>query len=195
MAIAVHVDTSLPIRPLSVSDFWRMWDAGVFAEDEKVELLRGVVVEKPHATPEHDYAIEWLNMRLVPLAIAAGVSVRVQSTMVFEEQDSVPLPDLVILDLRRRGDAQPTTARIAIEVSVSSLRVDMKLKADLYAEVGIPEYWVIDVHGRTVIRHHAPTPTGYAATEHLGPGDELRSVAVPGFPPLRVADVLDADVR
>ena len=40
-----------------------MWEAGFFAEDERLELLRGVVVEKPTATPEHDYAIEWLTMR------------------------------------------------------------------------------------------------------------------------------------
>lgn len=191
----MFMDAGVPLRPLSVANYFRMWETGVFAEDERLELLRGMVVEKPQPTPEHDNAIEWLSMRLVPMAIAAGLSVRVQLTTVFEAQNSVPKPDLAIVEPRLRATAaHPTGALIAIEVSVSSLRLDTTLKADLYAEAALPEYWVVDVKGRTVIRHARPQLDGYAVVERLGPDDELQSIAVPAFSPLRVADVFDGDL-
>lgn len=189
--MAVYMESGVPIRPLSVDDYFRMWEIGIFAEDEQIELLRGVVVEKPTPTPPHDNTIERLTMQLVPLAIAAGVSVRVQSTTVFEEQDSVPQPDLAVVETGHlERDVHPTFALIAIEVSVSSLRLDTTFKANLYAEVGIPEYWVLDVRGRTLLRHTEPHPNGYAVIERLGPDDEVQAAAVPAFPPLRVAEML-----
>jgi len=195
MAMAVHVDASVPLRRLTVSDYFRMGEVGLIGEDERVELLRGAIVEMAPPSPEHDDAIEWLTMRLVPLAIAAGVSVRVQSAIVFDAQDSVPMPDLVILDRRDRAAREhPTTAHIAIEVSVSSLRIDTRLKAGLYAEVGIPEYWVVDVRGRRILRHAEPSADGYRIVDDLGPDDDLRCTALPTFPALRVGDVLDGDL-
>ncbi len=193
--MAVYVDASVPLRRLSVADYFRMGELGLIGEDERVELLRGAIVEIAPPTPDHDDAIEWLTMRLVPLAIAAGVSVRVQSTIVLEIADSVPMPDLAIVEPRRRDARRhPTSALVAIEVSVSSLRIDTRLKAGLYAEVGIPEYWVVDVRGRRVVRHTLPGPAGYEVVEQLGPEDELRCAAVPAFPVLRVTDVLDGDL-
>src|SRR3954454_15873025 len=192
--MAVHVDESVPLRRISVESFFAICEAGIFGEEERVELLRGAIVEMSTPTPEHDYVMEWPTMRLVPWAAEAGFSVRVQSTVVFESLDSVPRPDLVVVDRRPRGSAHPTMAHIAIEVSVSSARIDRGLKAGIYAEAGIPEYWVIDVPRRTVLRHGNPEGDRYLAVDELGPGDELRSLVLPELPPLPVVDVLDGDL-
>lgn len=40
---------------------------------------------------------------------------------------------------------QPLTFLLLIEVSDSSLAADLQEKADLYAESGVAEYWVVDV--------------------------------------------------
>lgn len=191
--MAVHVDASVPLRRITVEEYFRMGDAGLFAEDEKLELLRGAIVEVSPPSPEHDDAIQWLNMHLVPLAAAAGLSVRVQSTMVFDDLDSVPLPDLVVLPPRERG-THPTTGRLFIEVSVSSRRIDLGLKAGLYAEAGVPEYWVVDVRGRRVLAHREPRPDGYASVETLGEDDALRAHSLPSLPPIAVRDLLDGDI-
>lgn len=190
--MAIHVETSLPLRPVSVEAYFRMGELGLIDDDERVELLRGAIVEMSPPSPEHDDAIEWFNMRLVPVAASAGLSVRVQSAIVFDVQDSVPMPDLMILDPRPRG-RHPTTGHIAIEVSVSSLRIDTRLKAALYAEVGIPEYWVIDVRGRRVLRHSKPDGTRYTLIETLEPGEQLNS-HLPTLPAIDVGELLDGDV-
>lgn len=189
---AVHVDESVPLRRLSVPEYFRLGELGFFGEDERVELLRGVIVEKSPPTPEHDDAIQWLMMHLVPIVTAAGLSLRVQSTIVFEELDSVPQPDLLILDRRARG-RHPTTGHIAIEVSVSSLRIDTRLKAGIYAEAGIPEYWVVDVPGRRVLRHTDPRPQGYERIETLDEHALLRP-HLPALPGIAVRDLLDGDL-
>jgi Uma2 family endonuclease len=189
--VAVHVDASVPLHRISVESFFRMGEAGILGEDDRVELLRGAIVEmSPPSTP-HDDVIEWLNMRLVPSAIEAGLSVRVQSALVLEPQDSVPMPDLVVVDPRRRGSPHPTGAHLAIEVSVSSRRIDLGLKATLFAEAGVPEYWVVDVPGRRVVAHADPVDGEYRSVSELRPGDEIRSLRLP---PVSVADLLDGDL-
>jgi Uma2 family endonuclease len=171
-----------------------MGEVGILREDERVELLRGALVEMSPPSPSHDDALEWLTMTLVPLAIEAGLSVRVQSALVLAAQDSVPLPDLVVVDARRRGSPHPTSAHIAIEVSVSSRRVDLNFKAGIYAEAGIPEYWVVDVPRRRLVRHAHPSAGGYATVEDLTPGDAARCESLPRLRPIPVAEVFDGDL-
>lgn len=43
--MAVHIDATLPVHPLTVDDIRAMVDAGILGEDDKVELLDGVLVE------------------------------------------------------------------------------------------------------------------------------------------------------
>jgi Uma2 family endonuclease len=189
--VAVHVDASVPLRRISVESYFRMGEAGILADDERLELLRGAIVEMSPPSPPHDDAVEWLNMRLVPWAIEAGLSVRVQSALVLEAQDSVPMPDLVVVDPRRRGSPRPTGAHVAIEVSVSSRRIDLGLKAGLYAEAGVPEYWVVDVPNRRVVVHSEPSGDRYRTVVELRPGDELVSARLPA---ISVSELLDGDL-
>jgi len=193
--MAVHIEPFLPLRPVTVDEYFRMGELGLIGDDERVELLRGAIVEMAPPSEDHDDAIQWLMMRLVPLAIEAGVSVRVQSAIVFREQQSVPMPDLVILQRRDRSLRQhPTVADVAIEVSVSSLRIDLRVKAGLYAEAGIPEYWVVDVRNRRILRHAERRDGAYTLIETLTDADVLRSSALPSLPGISVADVFDGDL-
>lgn len=56
-AMAVHVDQTLPIHPLTVHDVAAMVDAGILREDDRVELLDGVLVEMSQQGSEHARAI------------------------------------------------------------------------------------------------------------------------------------------
>ena len=171
-----------------------MEEAGIFGEDERVELLRGALVEVSPPSPQHDNPIEWLNMRLVPWAIQEGFSIRPQLALVFEPIDSVPLPDLAVVRRRPRTNQHPVVADRIIEVSVSSRRIDLGLKAGIYAEAGIPEYWVIDESRRLVVTHADPRGSVYARVEQVGEGATLRSPLLPNFPALPVAEIFDGDL-
>jgi Uma2 family endonuclease len=63
----------------------------------------------------------------------------------------------------QRADFQtvhPTTAELVVEVAVTSLEVH-RAKADIYAEAGVKEYWIVCPERKLVEVYRLPTPLGY----------------------------------
>ena len=58
--------------------------------------------------------------------------------------DSEPEPDLAVVRGPRADyrTAHPATAQLVIEVAVSSIEID-RVKALIYAEAGVPVYWIV----------------------------------------------------
>jgi Uma2 family endonuclease len=50
---------------------------------------------------------------------------------------------------------------LLIEVADTSLGYDRTVKLRLYAEVGVPEYWIVDVAAEAVEVHRGPSAEGY----------------------------------
>jgi len=136
-------------RLLSVDEYHRMIEAGIFDEDERVELLEGVIVVMAPQGPTHAHCIQWLNRFLVR-RLRDEYVVRPQLPLTLGQRNE-PEPDLAVVraDSASR-DHHPGTAVIAIEVSGDSLRKDRRVKAAVYARFGIPEYWIVNVEARVV---------------------------------------------
>jgi Uma2 family endonuclease len=68
--------------------------------------------------------------------------------------DTEPQPDLKVLRRRlvpyKEREAWAEDVLLLIEVAESSLRYDRSTKQRLYAEAGIPEYWVVDCAAESV---------------------------------------------
>ena len=75
-----------------------------------------------------------------------------------------------------------------IEVAESSLPKDRRLKRDIYAEAGVPEYWIVDVTSMTVEVYTQPQDGAYAHVEYLRDGAVLRPTQLPGIA-IPVADL------
>ncbi len=58
------------------------------------------------------------------------------------------------------ANPQPGDIRLLVEISDTSLKYDLSVKAALYARAGIFEYWVVDVNGRRLIAHRDPEGAG-----------------------------------
>jgi Uma2 family endonuclease len=170
-----------PARPrlISRAEYNRMVSLGFFEEDEKIELLRGVIVEmSPEGTP-HAGVLERLLMLLAP-QVVGWASVRVQSPFA-ASADSQPEPDLaVVLPGSRRLD-HPGTALLLVEVAWSSLRKDRQVKTGIYAEAGVPEYWVVNLREGVVEVFRDPSSEGYRERTSWGPGSVLEPVALRGL--------------
>ena len=52
----------------------------------------------------------------------------------------------------------PTTAALVVEISETSLRKDRKLKAHIYAQAGLPDYWIVNLVDRQLEVHRLPGP-------------------------------------
>ena len=167
-----------PVHRITVDNFERMVDIGILAEDDRVELLDGVIVDTSPEGPEHAAMIARLTRLLVRAIEDDHLFVRPQSPLVFEGGRSQPEPDLAVV-MGNATDRHPGAALLVIEVSGTSQRIDRLVKPPLYAAAGIPEYWLLDVPARTLEVRREPAGDVYRSTRILGPDDTVEPLQVP----------------
>jgi Uma2 family endonuclease len=99
--------------------------------------------------------------------------------------DDEPEPDVAVIPLAADfyESGLPSAPHLVIEVSDSTIKYDAEIKARLYAEAGVPEYWLVDVRARRVLVHRVPSAAGYASINAIGPEGVL---PVPGFEDVKV---------
>lgn len=149
--------------------------AAGFFRDERVELIQGVVVEMSPQNAPHSYAIQVLTRLLMPRLVGRA-DVRVQLPFV-AGADSVPEPDLAVVALGNYAAAHPNQALLIVEVADSSLRFDRQTKAELYARVGVPEYWIANLTDRIIERHSDPIGGAYARVTPFRLGETIAPLA------------------
>lgn len=169
---------------ISVEDYHAFGDAGFLSED--VELLRGIIVQQTPKSPLHDIVLRLLARKLTR-GVSEAYDVRVESPLTLH--DSEPEPDISVVkwEPETRRTSHPRTALLVAEVAITSIAVDEE-KAHIYAEAGIPEYWLIRPEARELDLYREPTASGYTSRTTLRDGDSLRAVALPGIE-LVVSDV------
>lgn len=163
-------------RPIRRHEYERMVAAGLF-QGERIELIRGVIVELTPQNAPHSAAIQRLNRLLLP-PLLGRADVRVQSPFAAGD-DSLPEPDLAIVEATYFGDAHPDRAFLIIEVADSSLAFDRRDKLTLYARARVPEYWVVNLSARIIERHSEPSGESYARVTLLRPGEPIAPLAFP----------------
>jgi len=178
-------------RRLRVEDYHRMVAAGVFEEDERLELLEGVIVQMSPQSPRHAIVITRL---CDPQFAAVGPDslVRAQLPLTLEP-NSEPEPDVAIVRRAEGGDRHrhPSSALAVFEVASDSLRKDRLAKAVLYAQAGIPEYVIVNLAQECLEVHRDPDPKGrrYRTLTTLAGTDRFQSASVASLA-FVVADLL-----
>ncbi len=149
---------------LTVHDYHRMADAGIFGEDDRIELIDGDLIDMAPIGPGHAASVNRLAEAFI-LACAGRTIVSIQNP-VHLDQSSEPQPDLAIL--RRRADfyaagAHPGPADILllVEAADSSLHYDRTVKLPLYARAGIAELWIVDLKRRALDAYREPAGGEY----------------------------------
>lgn len=167
-------------RRLSVAEYHRMIETGILDEDERLELLDGVIVAMSPQKDRHAWPIEYLT-RLLVKSLGDAYRVRTQLPLTLGRSNE-PEPDLAVAlaDLRTKG-RHPGAAILVIEVADDSLRRDRTLKAALYARFKVPEYWIVNVQAETVENYTEPRPRSgvYGLVRTVGKGDILISERLP----------------
>ena len=137
-------------RSITLDEYHRMIEAGVFGEDEHVELLDGVLVRMSPHSPAHAQVIARLTHAFVR-ALGDAYVVRVQLPITLVPM-SEPEPDFAIVTAEEAEapEHHPQHPLLVVEVGVSSVEPDRTIKAELYARARIPEYWLVDVPARRV---------------------------------------------
>ena len=166
-------------------------------EEHHVELIYGEISPMNPINPPHDDAVEELNEWSFEVLPPKAVRVRVQGAFGIPFLDSVPQPDLAWLRRNRYTKQRPTPEDVllVIEVADSSLAKDRGLKARLYAEAGIADYWIVNLPGRSV--EAAQGSAGVVVPKPRRPATRRRGAAagLPGSGPGRLPAVSGLSIR
>ena len=174
------------IRPLFRDEYDKLAALGAF-EDERLELLEGVLVEMSPPGPPHASSVDKLTMLLVPAVVGRAI-VRVQGPFA-AENISEPEPDLMLMPLGDYTSGHPEHALLVIEVSESSLREDRGVKQRIYARNGTQDYWIINLVERVVEVYRKPQGERYASVQRFAPGASITLLAFPDVV-VSVSDVI-----
>ena len=116
-------------------------------------------------------------MLLVPPLVGRAI-VRIQSPFAATD-NSEPEPDVAIVPIDDYHRQHAGEAHLIIEVAESSLKRDRGQKQRIYAQAGVPEYWIVNVPGRCVEVHSEPRVEDYAQCEVVGYDGALAPRAFP----------------
>jgi Uma2 family endonuclease len=171
-------------KRFTVAEFDRMAEVGILAEDDRLELIDGEIVEMNPIGPRHTVSVALLTQQLMPAADSASAHICVAGALVLGDDGEV-YPDLVI----RRGQprqyrdrhATPADVLLVVEVADSSLRHDKDVKLPRYARAGVRNVWLVDVVNDHVLAYADPSAQGYRVVQSLRPGDQVRSETLPGW--------------
>ena len=159
----------------------------------RYELINGEILSKMGQNRPHANTVMLFTVLLMRLFGEEFVQCQIPIEVGDADPEiNAPEPDVVALSRRVDAftDANPDAADILllVEVSDSTLRYDLHVKATLYARTGILEYWVADITGRRLITHRSPTPTGYLQVVEHDAEAIVTSAARP-HDTVRVADL------
>jgi Uma2 family endonuclease len=178
-------------RRFTVDEYHRMIDAGVLHEDDRVELIRGEIVQMAPIGTRHAAAVAKLNDELLGRLRRRAILWPQNPVTILP--DSEPQPDIVLLryrdDFYRTALPGPRDVALMIEVADSSVRYDTTVKKPLYAEAGIAEYWLVNLAADRIEVYRDPREGDYRQATMAGRGERLAPEAFPDVE-LSVADIL-----
>lgn len=179
----VHTDVR---KRFSRSEVEQMFDSGIF-EGQRLELIDGDLIDKMGQNPPHASVIRRLAILLAQIFGMERILNRAPVDVAPADRErNFPEPDLAIL-IENKPDFDSrhpfgNELLLLVEVAQTSLDRDTSTKRDLYARAGVPEYWVVDLPGRQVIVHRAPSGGAYSQVSVFSGDEAIAPESQPGHP-------------
>jgi Uma2 family endonuclease len=157
-----------------------MGQTGILSEDDRVELIDGEVVVMTPIGALHAANVDRANRAF---ATKSGTAIiRVQSPVRLSLYTE-PQPDVVLLrprdDFYAKAHPGPADILLIVEVADSSLDYDRDVKAFIYAQSPVVEYWLVDLKNGALVRHLSPQDGSYRRIDHFGPGESIAPQLLP----------------
>ena len=160
----------------TVDQYERMAEVGILTEDDRVELINGIVVIKMAKGPAHVWASKSVGDLLEPLLGTAWCLRREEPARIPALNE--PEPDGVVARGTRRAylrrHPEPHEIALIVEVSDTTYRYDRDQKYVAFAKAGIPVYWIVNLVDRRVEVYTRPVKAGrYRSHKDFLPGQQV----------------------
>lgn len=185
-----------PFRRLSVAEYHKMGEVGILSEDERIELIDGVIIKMNPIGSKHAACVKKLNQFFSNSLSPSDATIGIQDPIILDD-GTEPQPDISILkpkdDVYASGHPRPHDVLLIIEVADTSVEEDGDIKLPRYADCSIPEVWLVNIPKRKIEAYHTPVGekenAGYKVRVEYREGDTLSPEAFPNVK-IAVADVL-----
>ena len=171
-----------PLWLFTVAEYHRMAEAGIFTEDDRVELIEGEIVALSPIGSRHAACVKKIASLVRDLLAGKAIVVGVQDPVRLSDH-SEPQPDLSLVrardDFYASGHPGPDDVLLVIEVADASVMYDRNTKIPLYARSGIPEVWLVDLVTNVVEVNSAPSGSAYSRTQRFERGAAVVSAQLP----------------
>jgi Uma2 family endonuclease len=158
--------TREPVWRFTVAQYHRMVQLGILTDDDPVELLAGWLVQKMTKNPPHRVATRLVRDALEAV-VPDGWYVETQEPITLAESEPEPDVAIILGNTRDYLDRHPGATEVAlvVEVSDSTLERDRTLKQAIYAQAGIPMYWIVNLNDRILELYSDPDQVGTYRTQ------------------------------
>jgi Uma2 family endonuclease len=161
---AERADLHVSPEGWSTEQYYRLADLGILGPEERTELIHGEILT---LSPQRTYHATVVSLAAKALGPAFG-----DNTYVRQQQplsalpDSEPEPDIAVVGGSPEDylEQHPREALLVLEVSDTTLRFDTGAKAELYAAMGVRDYWVADLRHRRLLVYRDPAPSSTIAS-------------------------------
>ncbi len=180
------MSVQLLTRKFSTSQYHQMLETGILTESDRVELIRGEIVEMAAIGRRHASQVRRLNA-FFSAQLGERAIVDVQNPIELSDR-SEPQPDIALLhpreDFYELRHPQPHDVFLIVEVADTTIETDRQIKIPLYAEAQIIEVWLINLNEQCVEVYRHPQANEYTAVRIFHRGESLSILA---FPELAIA--------
>ncbi len=185
------------VRTFSLEEYHWLIEHGFFREDERVELIGGVLNQMSPKGLRHAVCLSNF-LHLLPAMISGKARIRAQDPITMVDSSSEPEPDLVLAAPRenRYLDHHPYPADVllVVEIADSSLEQDRRVKVPVYAAAGIAEFWIVNLIDDQIEVYREPTSPAEGAAYYrqrmiLSEPDTVNPIHLPDCS-IAVKDVL-----
>ncbi len=180
--------TSTRAKRFTIEEYHRLADLGFFTEDDRIELIRGEIIQMAAKGTPHVNCCRNL-LRELAVLVADRAELQCQDPIILPSK-SEPEPDFTILHKRtdnyRFVLPNVDDVLLVIEIADSSLKYDREVKVPLYAEAGISDYWLFNLVENHLEAYSEPYQDlqgsfGYSMKRIVLPN---QAIALPCFPEL-----------
>jgi Uma2 family endonuclease len=170
-----------PVK-LKVEDFLLLDESGAFDDYSKTELIDGEIyaMNAQHSWHARTKTLLATELNIALRALGSDLEAWAEPSTRISDY-SLPEPDVVLTRHRGRGVVPLDTVALLVEVSDTTLDIDMGRKLRIYAEAGVPEYWVIDLNGGRVFWMWEPVGDSYRQQNEVPLGQRVPSVTIDGL--------------
>ena len=136
------------VRKLTVEDYYLLAREGHLDPSERTELVDGQIISMlpigfSHSDVQARLLTQLYRQQDLPRFRVWPGGLRISDT-------GERYPDISLVRPGLTEQPSPADLFLLIEIADSSLTYDLTEKRDEYEQVGVPEYWVVDVRNKTV---------------------------------------------